>query len=159
MDDLKESTYQAYKIDKPTEKEFLKNVNDFWWDITYIAKYIWRDQFYFAKRMDYFIKFKLVRQMIDWKIGLENKWDVNTGKFGTKYKKYLDNSTWIKLKDTFSDGNMENNWETLFKMISFYSDISKEIAEKLDFNYPKKRDEKVTELIEKIYKNEDPFKK
>ena len=159
LDNLKEPTYQAYKIDKPTEKEFLKNVNDFWWDITYIAKYLWRDQFYFAKRMDYFIKFKLVRQMIDWKIGLENKWDVNTGKFGTKYKKYLDNSTWIKLKDTFSDGNMENNWETLFKMISFYSDISKEIAEKLNFNYPKKRDEMVTELIEKIYKNESPFKK
>jgi aminoglycoside 6-adenylyltransferase len=159
LDDLKEPTYEAFKIDKPTEKEFLKNVNDFWWDITYIAKYLWRDQFYFAKRMDYFIKFKLVKEMIDWKIGLENSWNVNTGKFGTKYKEYLDTKTWLELKNTFSDGNIEKNWESLFKMISFYSNIAKEIAGKLDFNYPKKRDEKVTELIEKIYRNEAPFKK
>jgi aminoglycoside 6-adenylyltransferase len=39
LHELKEPSYQAFKIDKPTEKEFLKNVNDFWWDITYIAKY------------------------------------------------------------------------------------------------------------------------
>ena len=159
LDNIKEPTYEAFKMNKPTEKEFLKNVNDFWWDITYIAKYLWRDQFYFAKRMDYFIKFKLLKEMIDWKIGLENNWDVNTGKFGSKYKKYLDTETWKELKDTFSDGNIEKNWKSIFKMINFYSDISKELAGKLSFNYPEKRDEKVTELIEKIYKNEDPFKK
>jgi aminoglycoside 6-adenylyltransferase len=95
--------------------------------------------------------------MVEWKIGLENSWDANTGKFGSKFKDYLDTNTWKELKNTFSDGNIERNWDSLFKMISLYSNIALEVAESLNFDYPEKREKKVTELIKKIYIKEEPF--
>ncbi|MGM0446315.1 MAG: aminoglycoside 6-adenylyltransferase [Bacillota bacterium] len=95
--------------------------------------------------------------MVEWKIGLDNDWGINTGKFGSKFKDYLDTNIWKELKNTFSDGNIERNWDSLFKMITFYSNTSIEIANKLNFDYPKSREKKVTELIEKIYRREEPF--
>jgi aminoglycoside 6-adenylyltransferase len=157
--DLNKASIQAYQTKKPTKSEYERVVNNFWWDITYIAKYLWRDQFYFAKYMDYFIKYNLLKPMVEWLIGVENNWEVNPGKQGSNFKKHLDDKLWQELMATFSGSDFQENWDSTFKMMDFFSKTSKKVAYRLRFEYPKNVEDDVREYIEKIYNKEIPFDK
>ena len=159
IEKLQNPTYQAFKTKIPSEEKFRKTVNDFWWDITYIPKYLWRDQFYFMKYMDYFIKFNLLQPMVEWLIGVENNWDVNPGKCGSDFQKYLKEEDWNKLKTTFSGHYKEENWQALFKMMDFFQKAAKKVGKNLNYKYPQQLAEDVTEYINKIYQKEIPFNK
>lgn len=152
-------THKAYQSEKPTEEEYNKVVNNFWWDITYIAKYLWRDQLYFAKYMDYFIKFNLMQPMIEWLIGVDNNWKINPGKHGSEFKKYLDEKIWRELEGTFSGVDIEENWNSMFKMMNLFSKISKKVAYRLRFEYPQKLEDDVKKYLRKIKSQEIPFEK
>ena len=158
-DNIDDPSYQAYKTKKPKREEYNRVVNNFWWDITYIAKYLWRDQFYFAKYMDYFIKFNLMKPMIEWLIGVDNNWNVNPGKQGSKFKEYLDEKLWLELKDTFSGGDLKDNWNSMYKMMDFFSKIAKKVAYRARFEYPQELEEDVRNYIIKIQNQEKPFQK
>ncbi len=156
---LEKPTYQAYQTQKPSQEEYDRVVNNFWWNITYIAKYLWRDQFYFAKYMDYFIKFNLLKTMVEWLIGVDYDWQVNPGKQGSNFKKYLDKKLWQELKSTFSGGDLNQNWQSTFKMMDLFSKIAKKIAYRLRFDYPQTLEDDVKNYVNKIYKEEVPFEK
>ena len=157
--ELNEASNQAYQTNKPTKSEYERVVNNFWWDITYIAKYLWRDQFYFAKYMDYFIKYNLLQPMVEWLIGVENNWEVNPGKQGSNFKKHLNDKLWQELMATFSGSDFQENWDSTFKMMDFFSKAAKKVAYRLRFEYPQNLEEDVREYIEKIYNKEIPFDK
>ena len=157
--ELNEASNQAYQTNKPNKHEYERVVNNFWWDITYIAKYLWRDQFYFAKYMDYFIKYNLLQPMVEWLIGVENNWEVNPGKQGSNFKKHLNDKLWQELMATFSGSDFQENWDSTFKMMDFFSKTAKKVAYRLRFEYPQNLEEDVREYIEKIYNKEIPFDK
>ena len=157
--ELNEASNQAYQTNQPTKSEYERVVNNFWWDITYIAKYLWRDQFYFAKYMDYFIKYNLLQPMVEWLIGVENNWEVNPGKQGSNFKKHLNDKLWQELMATFSGSDFQENWDSTFKMMDFFSKTAKKVAYRLRFEYPQNLEEDVREYIEKIYNKEIPFDK
>lgn len=46
-----EPTYTQYIITKPSEEEFLECLNDFFWDATYVVKYLKREELFFVKYM------------------------------------------------------------------------------------------------------------
>src|SRR5690606_29284618 len=48
---MKEPTYRVSIIKKPTEQKFRQTLNDFWWDTTYLAKSLVRDELFYAKFM------------------------------------------------------------------------------------------------------------
>ncbi|MCF8000538.1 MAG: aminoglycoside 6-adenylyltransferase [Halanaerobiales bacterium] len=158
-DKLKRPTYQAFKTKIPSEEQYRKTVNDFWWNITYIPKYLWRDQFYFMKYMDYFIKFNLIQPMVEWLIGVENNWAVNPGKCGSKFQEYLSEEDWKQLETTFSGYDREENWQALFKMMEFFQKTAKKVGKSLGYEYPQQLDDDVTEYVNKIYHREVPFNK
>ena len=157
--DLNKPTNQAYQTQKPTKEEYERVVNNFYWDITYIAKYLWRDQFFFAKYMDYFIKYNLLKPMIEWLIGVENDWNVNPGKQGSNFKNHLDKKIWKELMATFSGSDYQENWDSTFKMMNFFSNVAKKVAYRLRFEYPQNLEDDVREYFEKIYNKDKPFDK
>lgn len=156
---LKRPTYQAFKTKIPSEEQYRKTVNNFWWDITYIPKYLWRDQFYFMKYMDYFIKFNLLQPMVEWLIGVENNWAVNPGKCGSKFQEYLSEEDWNQLETTFSGYDREENWQAMFKMMEFFQKAAKKVGKSLGYEYPQQLDDDVTEYVNKVYHREVPFNK
>ena len=55
---LKPPTYTAYIPKKPTEKEYSALVEEFWWETSYVAKNLWRDELVHAKyNLDFVMKF------------------------------------------------------------------------------------------------------
>jgi aminoglycoside 6-adenylyltransferase len=144
--DLHSPTFSEFMIKKPNRDEYDALVNEFFWDAIYIAKYLRRDEIYFAKYMfDSVIRFQQLGKIIEWYIGSQNNWAINTGKYGRFFKRHLDPGVWIEIEATFADANIENNWAALFNVIRLFRKLAKYVAESLGYKYPTELDERITE--------------
>ena len=148
---LLEPSHKTYNIQKPTEEEYIYKIENFWWNTTYIVKTLWRDELFFAKYMlDSFTRFEHLKSMIDWYIGVEYNWNINTGKLGRHFKKYLTPETWQEVEKTFGDADIEANWEALFSTIELFTKLAKEVGDSLGFEYPEKNEEEMMEYLRKV---------
>lgn len=148
---LNEPTFSEYVIKKPSEEEFETLVNEFWWDAYYVPKYLWRDELPFAKYMlDNIIRYSFLHKIIDWYIGMQNNWSVDTGACGKKFKRYLDSKTWSEFEETYVGSDVEENWKAFFKTTDFFRKIAKQVGENLGYEYPTKLDKEVVQFCLKI---------
>ena len=150
---LLEPTFSTYIIKKPSRQEYETRVNAFWWDAVYVPKYLFRDELPFAKYMlDNSLRYVKLQRMVEWYIGLQNDWSVDTGIHGKKFKRYLDAGTWLEFKSTFAGSDVEENWQAFFKMIALFRKLSKTVGIGLGYDYPAERDEEVTQYCLSIRK-------
>jgi len=141
-------TYQASIIKKPTEKEFQNLINDFWWDTTYVAKCLARDEIFYAKFMsETVIRTEYLIPLIEWHIASENNWNITTNKYGRLFKKYLTQEMWTKTENTFSGCNIKKNWTALFSMADLVSEIGTELSKKLGYKYPEKLEKNIRKYL------------
>lgn len=148
---LKAPTFSDYLVKKPTQEEYETLVHEFWWNSTYIAKYLWRDELYFAKYMsDSSIRFSYLQKVIEWYIGIHHNWSVSTNKYGRWFKRYLDADTWAELEATFAGADIEDNWKAFFKTTAFFRKLAKSVGESLGYPYPSTLDKDVTAYHQSI---------
>lgn len=149
--DIEEPTYSEFFIKKPTKEEYEVFVNDFFWNATYVAKNLWRDELYYAKFMlDNAIRFEYLQKVIEWYIAIQQNWRVNTNKHGRWFKRYLNPNIWAELENTFSGADIEENWEAFFGTIDLFRKLAKSVAERLEYKYPDNLDSKMSEYYLKI---------
>lgn len=149
--DLAPPTYSEYIINKPSKEDFETLVNEFWWDAYYVAKYLYRDELPFAKYMlDYVLRYSFLHQIINWKIGLENNWNVATGALGKDFKKLLDQETWQSYKKTFANGETAQTWLGFYEMTDLFRSIALSLSLALDYDYPEAVDENVMKFCKNI---------
>ena len=141
-------TYQISIIKKPSEKEFQNLINDFWWDTTYVAKCLVRDEIFYANngfrhkfRTEYLIP------LIEWHIASEHNWNITTNKYGRLFKKYLNQEMWAKTEQTFSGSDIKENWTALFSMTDLVSEIGTELSKKLEYKYPDKLENDIRKYL------------
>lgn len=134
FDKLPPSSDSDYHIQKPSERELLEVCNEFWWTATYVAKGLAREEIIYAKDMMENVIRPMFLQMIAWKIGYENDFEVSIGKSGRFLKQYLSTELYENLLKTYSDSELEANWNALFLMMKIFKEIQIEVAEKLHFN-------------------------
>ncbi|MBO9729750.1 MAG: AadS family aminoglycoside 6-adenylyltransferase [Chitinophaga sp.] len=134
---MKAPTYQSVIIEKPTEQRFNQLLNDFWWDMTYVAKCLARDEIFYAKfmsedmmRTDYLVP------MIEWYIAVKHNWNITTNKHGRLFKKYLPPALWQRIEATFSGSDIADNWRALFAYADLGHELGVELAEVLGYQYP-----------------------
>lgn len=148
---LKPPAYNSYVTTRPSEEEFLNVVTDFWWDTTYVAKSLWRNELIYAKYMlDNIMRFSYLEKIIEWFIGTKYHWQISTNKHGRLFKKYLDDETWRELEKTFSGSKIEENREALFAVVKLFRRLAMSLAEDLNYSYPCKLDEEITAYLNKI---------
>jgi aminoglycoside 6-adenylyltransferase len=148
---LKKPSLKAYIPKKPTEDEYKFIVKKFWWETTYVAKNLWRDELLPAKySSDSVIRCKWLVRMLEWYIQTYNNWECSTGVFGKGIKKLLDKDTWVQLTETFAGSDIEENWDALFKTMALFRKIATKVANDLGYEYPCELDTKVTNYLIKI---------
>lgn len=141
-------TYQVSIIKKPTEKEFMNLLNDFWWDTTYVAKCLARDEIFYAKfASETIVRTEYLTPLIEWHIASEHNWNITTNKHGRLFKKYLPQEMWKKIEHTFSGSNIKENWTALFSMADLVSEIGIGLSKKLDYKYPDKLEENIRKYL------------
>lgn len=148
---MQQPTYQVSLIKKPSEKEFDKIINDFWWDTTYVAKCLARDEIFYAKFMsETIIRTEYLIPLIEWYITSKHNWDITTNKYGRLFKKYLSQEMWTKTEKTFAGKNIEENWNALFSMADLVSEIGTDLAENLGYHYPKKLEIDILDYLNNV---------
>ena len=148
---LKPPTYTAYIPKKPTEKEYLALVEEFWWETIYVAKNLWRDELVSAKyNLDFVMKFELLRRLLEWRIELDHNWSWKPGAGGRGLKKYLDSRTWSELASTYVGANVDENWDALFQTTALFRRSAIEVSDALGYGYPYELEERVTSYLQSI---------
>jgi aminoglycoside 6-adenylyltransferase len=144
------STDMDYWVKRPTEPIFMSCCNDFWWCLQNVGKGIWRDELPYAKQMfEYVIRVRL-DEMVSWWVGIKHDFQVSTGKMGKYFKKYLPELYWEMYKETYSDSNYKNFWNSIFVTCELFRTLATEVAEHLLFTYPFEDDKNMTEFLKHV---------
>ncbi|MCT4660326.1 MAG: aminoglycoside 6-adenylyltransferase [Tissierellales bacterium] len=153
--DIPDATYDEFIIKKPTREEYETVVNEFWWNVYYVPKYLWRDQLPFSKFMlDNILRYEYLHTVVDWYIGLEHDWKIETGALGKKYKEILSADDWSEFETTYVGGGIDENWKALKRLTSLFRRLGKKISDELGYEYPDEVDRKVMIFCEKIMDTE-----
>lgn len=150
-DNMKLPTYDAVMIKKPTAQEFATLFNDFWWDMTYVAKCLWRGDLFYAKFMsEDNMRTQYLQKIIEWHIGLEHDWKVTTNKKGRLFKKFLSPEIWAKTEATFSGSDIEDNWRALFAYADLGTELGVKMAQELSYPYPMELEQNIRTYLSHV---------
>ncbi len=131
------ATLSEQIIKKPTQAEFATLINDYYWDSTYVIKNIIRGDLFYAKYMfDSVMRFEYFEKMIEWYIGSANSWSVGTNKHGRDFQKYLDQSTWDEIQQTFAGADLQQTKTAFYKMNELFNRLAKFVAKDLNYKFP-----------------------
>jgi aminoglycoside 6-adenylyltransferase len=134
---LARPTYTAHIPPKPTAAEYHALVEEFWWETTYVAKNLWRDELFAARyNLDCVIRADLVRRMLEWYIEIAHGWSVKPGAMGRFLKQRLPPDVWVAVEGTFVGPSIAENWQALFHMTRLFHRIATDVAGSLGYAYP-----------------------
>ena len=149
----KPPSYTAHIPLKPTEAEYHALIEAFWWETTYVAKNLRRDELLFAKLcLDYEIKLNILRRLLEWRIEIEHNWRLRPGVGGRGFKRFLPGNVWSELARSYVGSGLEENWNALFLTVSLFRQIAREIADALVYTYPQQMDDEITAYLRAIQK-------
>lgn len=150
--DIKPPTYQSVMIQQPTEQQFQQLMNDFWWDTTYVAKCLKREDLFYAKFMsEDVIRTDYLVPLIEWYIASFHNWkNITTNKHGRLFKKYLSAKLWTQVEATFSGSSIEDNWHALHTTADLVHELGTALAEKLNFKYPQKHEDDIRNYLDEV---------
>lgn len=147
-DTMRQPSFKAYIPQKPTDQEYQELINEFWWELMYVAKNLARNEILPAKySSDYVIRYKILLKMLEWYVQIKRDWEQQTGFAGKGIMKLLDEDELNQLNSIFAGAGIPKNWDALYKTISFFRKISRAVAHDLGYRYPEELDRKVSEYI------------
>lgn len=125
-----------YLPQPPTPKAFDDCCNEFWWVSPYVAKGLWRGEIPYARFMlDGIVRAQLM-QLLVWYIGMRSDFQVNPGKQGRYFQRYLEPPLWQQLLRTYADAQVEHTWQALFAMAQLFRSVALQVAAHFKFAYP-----------------------
>ncbi|PWU66913.1 aminoglycoside 6-adenylyltransferase [Gracilibacillus dipsosauri] len=140
-----------YHVKKPSAAEFDDCCNEFWWVTTYVAKGLCRKEFLFAA--DHFEKIvrKELFRMLEWKVGVETKFQLSVGKSHKYLDKYVSKDVWNRILTTYKLDSITACWDALYIAIQLFRETSIELAKNFGYHYPD-YDEKMSGYLIELQK-------
>jgi aminoglycoside 6-adenylyltransferase len=144
-------TYTGYQLSPPDEETYLTLVNDFFIGVPYVAKCLLRDEILPAKWcLDYDMRYVYLLPMLEWWAACANGWRISPGVNGKGLRQYLSADIWADLKTTYAGADVEANGEALFRMISLFGRVGREVGAALRYSYPEELDARVTAFAQEM---------
>ena len=144
-------TFRAEIPERPNAREFADTVEEFFWETSYVAKNLWRDELWPWKySLEFVMKLKLLRRMLEWHVEVANEWNLRAGVLGRRLNRQLDTETWRELEATFAGPGARDNWNAMFATIDLFRRIAQGVARELEFTYPQALDDRVCAYLDKI---------
>ena len=149
-DRLRPPTHTAYILKPPTKAEFDLVVEEFYSDVPHVAKCLLRDELMSVKYvLDFDMKHKYLRQMLEWRVGLDYEWSVSVGRHGKGLKKRLPETIWAALEATYVGAGQEENWEALFATLKLFREVGEQVAVGLGYEFPAELDRRVGVFLQR----------
>ena len=151
FENLPPTSEKDYYINAPSEKEFLDTANEFYWVATYVAKGLARKEILYAKDMLENVVRPMFNQMLFWHIALPYNFKINLGKSGKFVSQYLSEKAYNEILKTYTNADIESNFNALFLMLDLFEQWQKNIAEKLAFNIHIAEAKNTKNYMQKLY--------
>lgn len=130
-------THRAYIPQPPTLAEYLQEVEMFFHECTYAAKYLWREDLIPAKEMlDTAMKVDHLRTMLEWKAEIDAGWNARLKAHGRGLKKLLPPDLWAELEATYTGADIGKNWTAMWRTIDLFAKVARQVGDGLGFTYP-----------------------
>lgn len=137
-------------VKPPTEKLFRDCCNEFWWCLNNVAKGIARDELVYVMEMYNKCVRDMLNQMTDWYIGVTHDFKVSAGKMGKNYKRYLPEELYKRYIATYSDGESDHIWRSVFTACELFRTLAETVANHFGYTYNVSEDENMTEYMLKV---------
>ena len=146
---LRPATYGGYIPRRPTFAEYWVCVEDCFHEATYVAKHLWRGDLMTAKiNLDYNMKVRDLRHMLEWLIEIDHGWAVKPGPYGRRLKKWLRPEMWAELECTYTGAGFEENWEAMLQTLALFRKVAIEVGDGLGFAYPQELDDRAMAYLQ-----------
>ncbi len=139
-----------YHVKMPSKDEYDSYTNNFWWCLQNVAKGIWRDELPYAKLMFEYTIREALDKMVAWWIGIQHNFQVSTGKLGKYFKKYHPERYWKMYKETYSNADYTNIWESIFVTCELFRILAQDVAVHFNFTYPTDDDRNMIKYLKHI---------
>lgn len=136
----------------PTPDLFHTTIKQFWFDAFQAAKYIWRGELWRVKHFDWSLKQHLLQMMV-WHAVVCREITDFTLYQGKHLQDWTDPETYIRLMSVFGRFYPADSWRALDETIKRFSELSEEIATKLEIDDLHHLRERFTSLINDLKSN------
>lgn len=129
------ATDEDYYVKRPTENDFLCECNEFWWCLNNVAKGLWREEITYVMDMVNECVRPCLINLLAWKIGLTTDFSCSIGKSGKYMNRFLDEVTWQRFLETYSQAQIERMWQAVLNMCELFNEVAHEVASQLGYTY------------------------
>ena len=150
----KDATTAASPIDEnirqiagPSEAEFRRVVEEFWFEAWHIAKYLARDELWLAKARDWATK-EFLLTMVAWHEQFARGRAVDPDAVGKR--EAFDTETWQALNKAFGGFNRGESWQAAVVTMDVFRRLATETAAALGLAYPAHVDANFSALMASI---------
>jgi aminoglycoside 6-adenylyltransferase len=150
-------TFTAYVPKPPSLATYLSVINDFLSSAPYVAKCLWRDDLFPARRcLDFDMRHPFLRQMLEWRIQVEHGWSVPVGNLGKGLKKHLPPARWTQVEQTYAGADIAENWAALTNIMALFRQVARKFGDHLGYAYPDELHRRVRAHVRAIEQLERP---
>jgi aminoglycoside 6-adenylyltransferase len=143
---LPAATGQFPKAAPPTQQEFTAAVEEFWFEVAHIPRYLARDELWVAKFRDWTMKENLLN-MLEWHAVATSGVPIDVWYIGSHMKDWVAPEIWRELHDVYSRFDSKDSWRGLLATINLFRRLATETAERSGLDYSKGIDQSVTQYI------------
>lgn len=133
----------------PTEAEFVRVVNSFWYGAVYVARQIRRRNLWVVKYRDRDLK-DLLLQMLTWHARTRHI-TLDTWHDGHFIHEWVDQDTLHEIEHIYGHYDARDSWRAHIATIQLFRRVARETAGALDFMYPAGLDDRITGFITQLF--------
>jgi aminoglycoside 6-adenylyltransferase len=146
---LPPATHSAHIPARPSGEAYAALVNEFWWETSYIAKNIARDELLPARySLDVVVRYKLLLPMLEWYVELSHDWAWKPGVLGRGLRAQLEEAIWSELRAAI--GSVDETRASLVAAIALFRRCARGVAGALGYHYPGQLDARVSAYIASV---------
>lgn len=147
---MPKATHKESAANQPSEPEFQRIINEFWFEVHHVAKYLKRDDLWSVKFRSGSIYDNFLLKMIEWNEQAKLNWKTQLPPLGKRMRSWVDPDTWKSLHQVFAHFDRSDSRRGLLHLIELFRKIATDTANRLGYSYPYDLDKNITNHIKAV---------
>lgn len=139
----------AYVPRPPTAEEYRAVVDEFWWEVLYVGKYVDRCELLPARySLEAVLRYDCLVPMLEWYIQIPRAWEQSVGVRGRGLRWLLEPDDRELLDRSYAADTLASHSRALDAMIQLFRQAARAVARDLGYRYPGILDDETCRLLE-----------
>ncbi|MDE3046301.1 MAG: aminoglycoside 6-adenylyltransferase, partial [Verrucomicrobiota bacterium] len=130
---MPKATHKESAGKKPSEQEFQRVINEFWFEVHHVAKYLKREDLWSVKFRSGSIYDNFLLKMIEWNEQAKRNWESQLPPLGKRMRSWVDADTWKALHQIFAHFDSSDSRRGLLHLIELFRKIATDTAKRLGY--------------------------